>query len=89
MKVRWNSEHEEDDLCALTNTRLCDQIMIALDRMGWRLVQKGLEPGEVPRKWPLNFHTEHCPDWCSSVEELAATVKPKPKPELVWSEETV
>jgi hypothetical protein len=61
---------DEDTAMEITSTPKCDEIMLALDTLGWWLVMnRPLEPGEIPRKWPLNGPTDYCPDWCAPKEE--------------------
>jgi hypothetical protein len=70
-----------DEASHLLNSPDCDEIMLALDRLGWCVRIKSPEtPEEATRKWPLNGPTDYCPDWCDPCD-----VSSKPKPTLVWS----
>jgi hypothetical protein len=53
----------------VTSTLKCDDIMLALDVLGWKVVQK--EPSNPPVKWPLSDYGEclrYCPDWAMTAK---------------------
>jgi hypothetical protein len=45
---------------------ITDDLIVALDQLGWRLVPK--DPSSEDR-WPMAAHHDLCPDWCASAEE--------------------
>ena len=75
-RVPWRTERTDDDV--LYNEDLAsavlenvDDIMIALDKLGWKVVSQ-IPDLPFDDKWPMSEHSDHCPRWCLSVEEDAA-----------------
>ena len=53
--------------CRLLSGPKADAFTLALDRMGWKIVMnRPLDPGEMPRRWSLNDPCDDCPDWCDN-----------------------
>jgi hypothetical protein len=51
------------------STRDCDLIAIALDILGWQIVQKDPEADGF-RKWRLNSDYLDCPEWAENGDVL-------------------
>jgi hypothetical protein len=67
LAVRWNTEHEEEDLERL-RVAVGDDFAIYLDRNGWQITIKGGEEGlEVDQDefWPMIRKTTATPLWAS------------------------
>lgn len=63
-KVRWDTEHEEDDVARLWKA-VGDDFAIALDRNGWAIVMKPecREEGSEACKWRMLAPSDACPAW--------------------------
>jgi hypothetical protein len=70
LAVRWNTEHEEEDLSRL-RVAVGDDLAIYLDRNGWQITMKpACAPGgdlesEEEFLWPMIHKTTATPLWAS------------------------
>jgi hypothetical protein len=76
--VRWNTEHEEDDLEALMDF-MTDDVARALDYQGWMIVPKPGGPADDGRKWPMLSTTGYVPEWAEDLSPPATVVRLIPK----------
>jgi hypothetical protein len=44
-----------------------DEVCIALDKLGWKIVTQDNDG----RRWPMSASSPHCPAWAQSAEEQA------------------
>src|SRR5262245_50031389 len=71
--VRWNTEHEDDDLAAILSHPFVEVFAIALDRAGWKIVRNP-DPDEINEdplnKWPVDVPVPgvSCPLWADDAD---------------------
>ena len=75
-KVRWGSAHEAEDLehnedlaSAFTDATMADDLCIALNLLGWKIMPTNLDNAA---RWPMCKRHELTPTWAESVDEQEA-----------------
>jgi len=74
--VRWNTEHEDDDLSDVLAHPFADVFAIALDRQGWKIVPQpqivaeNEASGAVTPRWPIDVPVPGvpCPLWADNAD---------------------
>jgi len=80
--VRWDTEHEEEDLSRLMGA-VSDDFAIYLDRIGWQITLKSAYKPRKEDLWPMHQKTTATPVWATDMRarsQREGTIAYKPCP---------